>query len=52
MVLKIPLIYSPRTYHTRNLLSSQLNWAYSFPLAALSTLFAEVLYVQHSKGEC
>jgi len=23
-----------------------------FPLAASSTLFAEVLYVQHSKGEC
>ena len=23
-----------------------------FPLAASSALFAEVLYVQHSKGEC
>ena len=23
-----------------------------FPLAALSTLFAEVLYVQHSEREC
>ena len=52
MVLKTLQIYSPRTYHMRSLQSSKFNWAYNFPLAALSALFAEVLYVQHSKGEC
>ena len=52
MVLRILWIYSPRTYHVRSLQSSKFNWAYNFPLAALSTLFAEVLYMQHSKGEC
>ena len=52
MVLKIPLICSPRTYPARNSQSSELNWAYSFPLAALSALFTEVLYMQHSEGEC
>ena len=35
----------------RNLQSSKLNWAYSFPLTALSALFTEVLYMQHSEGE-